>query len=157
MLCSDRPLRTGSLILGILSDVMLTGSGGGGSLPEAYWISTTLGLLRFGGHPEMGQEMRMNKKRAFSDALKTEAVRRVQEDGKKPASVAKELGLGKNGRQLLHGWLKMAEGLTGERRRDVLDVDDRAELERLRRENERLKLEREILKKAAAFFASESR
>ena len=37
----------------------------------------------------------------------------------------------------------------------VLDVDERAELERLRKENAELRLDREFLKKAAAFFASE--
>ena len=101
--------------------------------------------------------MRMNKLRAFSDELKTEAVRRVMEDGKKPAEVARELKLGSNGRQLMNGWLRRAEELTGKKRRDVLDVDDRTELERLRREVEQLRMEREILKKAAAFFARESR
>ncbi len=98
--------------------------------------------------------MRMNKRRAFSDEFKTEAVRRVRADGKKPGEVAKELGLSP---QLLWAWLKRAAALTGEEKRDVLDEDDRAELERLRRENERLKMEREILKKAAALFARESR
>ena len=98
--------------------------------------------------------MKMNKKRAFSDEFKTEAVRRVLADGKKPAAVAREMGCA---RQQLHDWLKQAKALSGQKRRDVLDEDDRGELERLRRENERLKLEREILKKAAAFFASESR
>jgi transposase len=101
----------------------------------------------------MGQEMRMNTKRSFSDEFKTEAVRRVLEDGKTPSAVARELGVQ---RQNLASWLKRAAALTGKKQRDVLDVDDRAELKRLRRENERLKLEREILKKAA-FFASESR
>lgn len=97
--------------------------------------------------------MKMNKKRAFSDEFKTEAVRRVLADGKKPAAVARELGIE---RQRLFAWLKRAEALSGQKQRDVLDEDDRAELERLRRENERLKMEREILKKAAAFFARES-
>ena len=112
-----------------------------------------VGLARFCGHPEMGQDMRMNRKRAFSDEFKTEAVRRVQADGKTPSAVAREMGCA---RQQVDAWLKRATELTGDERRDVLDEDDRAELERLRRENERLKMEREILKKAAAFFARES-
>ncbi len=98
--------------------------------------------------------MRMNKKRAFSDEFKTEAVRRVLADGKKPAVVAREMGCA---RQQLFLWLKRAEAITGQKKRDVLDEEERSELERLRRENERLKLEREILKKAAAFFANENR
>lgn len=97
--------------------------------------------------------MKMNKKRSFSDAFKTEAVRRVVADGKKPSAVAKEMGIA---RQQLYDWRKLAQALSGKKPRDVLSEDDRAELERLRRENERLKMEGEILKKAAAFFARES-
>ena len=97
--------------------------------------------------------MRMNKKRSFSDDFKTEAVRRVEADGKRPGDVAKELGIA---RQQLYDWRKLAAEASGKKPRDVLSEDDRAELERLRRENERLKMEREILKKAAAFFAKES-
>jgi transposase len=97
--------------------------------------------------------MKMNKRKAYSDEFKTEAVRRVQEDGKTGSEVARELGVK---RQHVAAWLKRAAALTGQKQRDVLDVDDRAELLRLRRENDRLKMEREILKKAAAFFAKES-
>lgn len=100
----------------------------------------------------MGQDMRMNKKKTYSDEFKTEAVRRVQE-GKKPAQVAREMGCD---RQNVFTWLKRAQEVTGESfRPDPLKEDERKELERLRRENERLRLEAEILKKAAAFFARE--
>lgn len=96
--------------------------------------------------------MRMNQRKSYSDEFKTEAVRRVQ-DGKKPSQVARELGCNK---QDVHSWMKRSKALTGkDPRPNPLDVDERKELEHLRRENDRLKLETEILKKAAAFFARE--
>lgn len=95
----------------------------------------------------------MNKRRIFSDEFKTEAVRRVREDGRKPASVAKELGVP---RQLMQTWLERAREVSGEASAPALSEDERAELLRLRKENQRLKMEKEILKKATAFFAKES-
>jgi len=97
--------------------------------------------------------MQMNKRRIFSDEFKTEAVRRVREDGRRPASVAKELGVP---RQLMQAWLERAREIVGEVQAPVLSEDERAELLRLRQENQRLKMEKEILKKATAFFAKES-
>ncbi|HST12620.1 MAG TPA: hypothetical protein VLL05_19750 [Terriglobales bacterium] len=69
------------------------------------------------------------------------------------AHVAAEIGVGE---QVLGRWVRLARaaddaGNTGA----VLDADERAELERLRRENAELRLDREFLKKAAAFFVSE--
>ena len=104
--------------------------------------------------PQLGQKMKMNTRRAFSDEFKTEAVRRVQEDGKTPSAVARELGVP---RQLIASWVKRGNAITGKKPRNVLDDDDRAELKRVRRELERVKLELEFAKKAAAFFARESR
>ena len=52
-------------------------------------------------------------------------------------------------------WVKQAD-LDEGRRSDGLTTDDRKELARLRRENKRLRLEREILAKAAAWFAQET-
>lgn len=104
--------------------------------------------------PQLGQKMKMNTRKAFSDEFKTEAVRRVLEDGKTPSAVARELDVK---RQNIAAWLKRAEALTGKKPRNVLDVDDRAELKRVRRELDRVKLELEFAKKAAAFFARESR
>lgn len=97
--------------------------------------------------------MEMNQKRQFSNEFKTEAVRRVREEGRAPASVARELEIP---RQVLADWLKRAAQLSRKPESEPLSTDEREELRRLRRENERLKMEREILKKAAAFFAKES-
>jgi transposase len=73
--------------------------------------------------------------------------------GRPVAHVAAEIGVGE---QVLGRWVRLqrdaaAAGDTGA----VLDADERAELERLRRENAELRLDREFLKKAAAFFVSE--
>ena len=55
----------------------------------------------------------------------------------------------------LRNWVKRADGDAGGRR-GGLSSDEREELQRLRRENQTLRMEREILKKAAAFFAKEN-
>lgn len=57
--------------------------------------------------------------------------------------------------QTIRNWLAEADARTG-RRTDVLTGEERAELARLRRENKQLKVEREILAKAAAWFARET-
>jgi transposase len=56
----------------------------------------------------------------------------------------------------LRNWVRQAD-LDDGRRHDGLTTDDRAEVARLRRENRVLREEREILKRAAAFFAKETR
>ncbi len=57
--------------------------------------------------------------------------------------------------QTIHNWLKQADRDEG-RRADGLTTEERGELRKLRRENKQLKIEREILKKAAAWFARET-
>jgi transposase len=59
------------------------------------------------------------------------------------------------GEQLLGRWVA-AERAKMDSPPAALDVDERAELERLRRENAALRMDREFLKKAAAFFAKEA-
>jgi len=58
--------------------------------------------------------------------------------------------------QTIRNWIKQADLDTG-RRTDGLTSDEQAELRRLRRENRQLRLEREIFKKAAAWFARETK
>ena len=72
--------------------------------------------------------------------------------GRTPGELAKEF---EPTAQAIRNWVKQAEIDEG-RRQGSLPTDEREELIRLRRENRQLKLEREILKKAAAWFAKEA-
>jgi transposase len=66
--------------------------------------------------------------------------------------LASEFGLA---RQTVRNWVKQVD-LDSGRRTDGLTSEERSELSRLRRENKQLKIEREILSKAAAWFARET-
>jgi transposase-like protein len=67
--------------------------------------------------------------------------------------VAKELELTESA---LREWVKRADADAGVGSPDVLTTEERQELARLRRENKTLRMEREILKAAATFFAKEN-
>ena len=92
-------------------------------------------------------------RRSFTDDYKAGAVRLVLDEGKTVAAVARDLGLTESS---LRNWVDQARadrthGKTG------LTTAEREELGRLRKENRILHEEREILRKAAAFFAKERR
>ncbi len=72
--------------------------------------------------------------------------------GRTPESLSREF---EPTAQTIHNWVKQAD-LDEGRRTDGLTTAEREELRRLRRENKQLKIEREILKKAAAWFARET-
>jgi transposase len=72
--------------------------------------------------------------------------------GRTPESLSREF---EPTAQTIHNWVKQAD-LDAGRRTDGLTTAEREELRRLRRENKQLKIEREILKKAAAWFARET-
>src|SRR5690625_5235560 len=82
---------------------------------------------------------------------KAEAVRLAQQGEKPIKHIAEDLGIA---HQTLRRWIAQAEIDAG--RREGLTTEEREELRRLRRENRILREEREILKKAAAFFAQET-
>jgi len=89
------------------------------------------------------------RRRSFTDEFKAGAVRLVLEEGKTVGQVARDLDLTETA---LREWVNRARadrthGRTG------LTTAEREELARLRRENRELRTERDILKKAAAFFA----
>ena len=93
------------------------------------------------------------QRRQYTKEFKIEAVRLIIEEGRPISEVARELGIGEN---LLHRWKKKYEEgeidpFPGQGR---LSPED-GELRRLRRENKRLRMEHEILKKAVAIFSEE--
>ena len=94
--------------------------------------------------------MASKKRREFSLEFKREAVRLLKEGDLSQAQVARDLGISPT---LLGRWRTLLE-----REEDAAaNGVDLEELRRLRRENARLREERDILKKAAAYFAKESR
>src|SRR5687767_10108016 len=93
------------------------------------------------------------KKRTFTPEFKAEAVRLWKGSGKTITQVAKELDLTVTA---LRDWVRRAEVDATKPETGALTTSEREELQRLRRENKRLEMEREILKKAAAFFAKEN-
>jgi transposase len=97
----------------------------------------------------------MKKRRTFTREFKLEAVKQVVLQGMSPGEVARDLGIRDN---LLHNWKRKFEsdGTLAELAGGNASAEA-AELKRLREENRQLKMERDILKKATAFFAKESR
>jgi transposase len=90
--------------------------------------------------------------RHFSDEYKAEVVRLCQQPGKTPNAVAIELGLTPSA---VTGWVKQATVDAGGGGAGALITSEREELAALRREIKQLRQEREILKRATAFFAKE--
>mgnify|MGYP000090170709 CR=1 FL=1 len=90
------------------------------------------------------------KRRKYSDEFKIEAVKLVTEQGLSIAQAARDLGV--NG-VVLGRWKRTDEqGLLG----DTAQRREADELRQLKKENRRLRMERDILKKATAYFAKES-
>jgi transposase len=90
---------------------------------------------------------------AYTAEFRAQAVELARSSEKSIPVLAAELGIAE---QSLRGWLKRAETDVGRGKPGDLTSAERQELQRLRRENKTLQLEREILKKAAAFFAKET-
>jgi transposase len=84
--------------------------------------------------------------------FRREAVRLLRSGERSTGQLARELGCSS---QTLRNWLHQDEADRGERS-DVLSTDERARLRQLERENRILREEREILRKASAFFAAET-
>ena len=92
------------------------------------------------------------KRKRYTPAYRRDAARLVIDTGRTIAEVAREIGVGE---QLLGRWVA-TERARMEDPPGALDIDERAELERLRVENAQLRMDREFLKKAAAFFVTEN-
>jgi len=94
----------------------------------------------------------MGMKRSYKQypkAFKEESVALVVEQGYSVPEAAKSLGVAAN---LLYRWKQQFED---QQQGQLLNVNEREELKRLRKENKNLRMEKEILKKASAFFAKE--
>ena len=89
-------------------------------------------------------------RRKYAREFKLSAVKLVNEQGYSPVEAAKSLGVDPN---CVRGWVEKFSAEAGAAPGSEASL--KAELRRLRKENARLLMEREILKKAAAFFAKE--
>ena len=101
--------------------------------------------------PTMPDKRIKRTRRSFTDDYKAGAVRLVLDEGKAVAAAARDLGLTESS---LRNWVEQAradrtKGKTG------LTTAEREELARLRKEVRELRMERDVLKKAAAFFAKD--
>jgi len=92
-------------------------------------------------------------RRSFTEEFRAGAVRLVLDEGKSAGAVARDLDLTESA---LRNWVAQARADRTKGKSGGLTTAEREELARLRRENRQLKLERDVLKKAAAFFAKEN-
>jgi transposase-like protein len=99
------------------------------------------------------EKKQRRERRRFSEEYKAETVRLIQSSDKSIGKLALELGIGETA---LRRWVEQAEVEAGRGPAGALKRSEREELTELRRENQRLRMERAILKKATAFFAKES-
>jgi transposase len=90
-------------------------------------------------------------RRSFTPEFKAHTVELVRTSGKSVGEICRDLGLTETA---VRRWVAQADVDAG--RRDGLTTAEREELSRLRRENRVLRDERDILKKAAAYFAKET-
>ena len=94
----------------------------------------------------------LKKRKRYSDSFKAEAAKLVTEQGRSIQQAARELGVSASG---LRQWIVAQDVESG--RKDGLTAAEKAEIRELKRELQVVKMERDILKKATAFFAKESR
>ncbi len=85
----------------------------------------------------------------YPEEFRREAVELYRSSDRPRAEVARSLGISDGS---LAAWVKRAR----QEAESDLDADERAELQRLRKENRELRMDREILRKAAAYFARET-
>lgn len=97
------------------------------------------------------EEKRPRTRRRFTDEFKRDAVAMVLDEGNKIVDVARRLGIGDG---TLGNWVRQERTDRGERA--GLTTSEKAELAELRKENARLRMERDLLKRATAFWVKES-
>lgn len=101
----------------------------------------------------MAKRYTPRKRRSFTREFKAEAVRLCKVGDRSITRVAIDLDLTETA---LREWVRRADVDAGEGPPDALTTQEREELRELRKRVKRLEMEREILKKAATFFAKEN-
>ncbi len=96
---------------------------------------------------------RKKKRPRYTAEFKADAARLACQGDKSVGEIARDVGVSETA---LRRWMQQAEIDEGSGPIGALTTDEREELTRLRRENRQVKLERDFLKKAAAFFAKEN-
>jgi transposase len=102
----------------------------------------------------MEEPKKRRTRRKFTEEFKARAVRLVLKEGRTVAQVSRDLDLAES---VLHSWVKQAKIDRGMGPPGALTSEERDELARLRKEVRVLREEKEILRKAAAFFAKDGR
>jgi len=99
------------------------------------------------------QETKQSRRRTHTREFKSDTVALVRTGGRRVAQVARDLGLADS---LVRSWVRQADVDAGQGPAGALTTAEKEELSHLRREVKVLRMEREILKRAATFFAKES-
>jgi len=99
----------------------------------------------------MEEQQTRRSRRRFSDEFKRDAVEIVRSSDKSIAEVARELGIYDSS---LGSWVRQDQVNRG--KREGVSSNDKDRLSELERENARLRMERELLKRAVAFWVRES-
>jgi transposase len=92
------------------------------------------------------------QRRTFTEEFKQEAVKLTRQPGAGKAAIARDLGIGVN---LLARWVKAEEEVFSPMRSNKGEGASSQEYDRMRRELAKVKMERDILKKALGFFAAD--
>ncbi len=101
---------------------------------------------------ETMERKRSRRRRSFTPEFKADIVEQCRRGDRTIAQIARDFDLTESA---VRNWVQQAEIDAGER--DGLSTEDRQELTQLRRENRRLREDVEILRRATAFFAKETR
>jgi transposase len=102
---------------------------------------------------DMAKSKNSKQRRRHSAEYKAEVVRLCNDSGKSPETIGRELGLAGS---LVRGWVNQANVDAGGGSTEALKTSERDELAELRKEVRHLRQERDILKKATAFFVKEA-
>ncbi len=96
--------------------------------------------------------MSKKNRRRYSKEQREDAVRLAKVSGQSIAQTARDLGIPQN---TLNKWVRQAKIDAGEGPEGAWTTDEREELRKLKRENRRLRMERDFLKKVSAYFAKD--